>query len=372
MSFLRLEQVEKRWPDGTHAVRGVNLEIARGEFVVLLGPSGCGKTTTLRMIAGLEQISGGRIVLDGRDITKLPASQRDIGMVFQFYALYPHLTVAENIAFPLECARVPRKEAQSIVAQLAQQLELTELLQRRPRALSGGDQQRVALARAMARKPAVWLMDEPLGTLDASRRADMCEFIRAQQLEHGVATVYVTHDQEEAMRLADRVVVMSAGSILQAGPPHAVYDEPADLFVARFVGSPGMNLIDANLVGVGGRAVVMLAGCETEFETNRSQRPGSVLLRAGPTYERPTVVGKVVLGARPEYVRPGVTGSIRGRVALDAFMGSHRYVHVDTECGRWIALQSARAASAVGDEVRLSIDPRGLRFFDAESGGRLD
>lgn len=355
MSFLRLEQVEKRWPDGTHAVRGVKLEIARGEFVVLLGPSGCGKTTTLRMIAGLEHTSNGRIELDGRDITKLPASQRDIGMVFQFYALYPHLTVAENIAFPLECARVPRKEAQTIVARLAQQLELTELLQRRPRALSSGDQQRVALARAMARKPAVWLMDEPLGTLDASRRADMCEFIRAQQLEHGVATVYVTHDQEEAMRLADRVVVMSAGSILQAGPPHVVYDEPADLFVARFVGSPGMNLVEATIVEGAQRAAVKLAGCESAFESNRTLPSG-----------------RIMFGARPESVRPGLAGSLRGRVALDAFMGSHRYVHVDTACGRWIALQSARAASAVGDEVRLSIDPLGMRFFDATSGRRLE
>jgi len=353
VSFLGLERVEKTWPDGTRAVRGVDLSIARGEFVVLLGPSGCGKTTTLRMIAGLEQPTAGRITLDGREITHLPASQRDIGMVFQFYALYPHLTVAENIAFPLECSGVGRAERSAVVAKLAEQLELTALLKRRPRTLSGGDQQRVALARAMARKPAAWLMDEPLGTLDASRRADMCEFIRAQQLEHKVATVYVTHDQEEAMRLADRVVVMSAGEILQAATPHQVYDDPADLFVARFVGSPGMNLIEGEARGELGASVVALRG--------------DVELRMPSEVRR----GALVVGVRPEYLRPSPDGSIRGRVALDAFVGSHRYLHVDAPCGRVVAMQAARERARVGDEVRLAVDPRGLRVFEPDSGRRL-
>jgi multiple sugar transport system ATP-binding protein len=352
VSFLQLEQLEKTWPDGTRAVRAVDLAIERGEFIVLLGPSGCGKTTTLRMIAGLEQPTAGRIVLDGRDVTHLPASARDIGMVFQFYALYPHLSVAENIAFPLECAGVAKSERLAVARRLAEQLELTHLLARRPRGLSGGDQQRVALARAMARKPAAWLMDEPLGTLDASRRADMCEFIRAQQLEHGVATVYVTHDQEEALRLADRVVVMSAGAVLQVGPPHEVYDEPADLFVARFVGSPGMNLIDAEATGAG--ASLQPRGCEVKLASPKPVRPGAV-----------------VLGVRPEHVRLDPRGELRGRVVLDAFMGSHRYVHVDAACGRVVALQPALSSSATGEEVRLSIEPRGLRVFDGQGGRRL-
>lgn len=354
MSFLELQALAKVWPDGTPAVRGVDLSIERGEFIVLLGPSGCGKTTTLRMIAGLERPTAGRIKLAGRDITDRPASERDIGMVFQFYALYPHLTVAENIAFPLECAGVPRAERQRVASGLAEKLELTALLDRRPRALSGGDQQRVALARAMARKPAAWLMDEPLGTLDASRRADMCEFIRAQQLEHEVATVYVTHDQEEAMRLADRVVVMNAGAILQVGAPHDVYDQPADLFVARFVGSPGMNLVEAKAVS---------GGATTELEVLGASRAlaSSVAVRTGA----------VVLGARAEYVRIDASGPLAGRVVLDAFMGSHRYVHVDTPAGRMVALQRATEPLRAGAEIRLSIDPAGLRLFDPQSGRRL-
>jgi multiple sugar transport system ATP-binding protein len=354
VSFLELEQLEKTWPDGTRAVRAVDLSLERGEFVVLLGPSGCGKTTTLRMIAGLEQPTSGRIVLDGREVTRLPASERDIGMVFQFYALYPHLSVAENIAFPLECTGVARAERLAVARRLAEQLELTHLLDRRPRGLSGGDQQRVALARAMARKPAAWLMDEPLGTLDASRRADMCEFIRAQQLEHTVATVYVTHDQEEAMRLADRVVVMNAGAVLQVGPPHEVYDEPADLFVARFVGSPGMNLLDAETSSSHGVAVLQPRGCDLKLALTRTIGAGAV-----------------IVGVRPEYVRLDPSGDLRGRVVLDAFMGSHRYVHVDAPCGRLVALQPAHASVASGDEVRLTIDPKGLRVFDPQSGRRL-
>jgi multiple sugar transport system ATP-binding protein len=274
-------------------------------------------------------------------------------MVFQFYALYPHMSVADNIAFPLECAGVSKRERRAVVERTAGQLELTALLDRRPRELSGGDQQRVSLARAMVRDPAVWLMDEPLGTLDASRRGEMCEFIRTRQLERQVTTVYVTHDQEEAMRLADRVVVMSNGELLQVAPPHEIYDEPADLFVARFVGSPGMNLIEGE-VGAGSSGAAFRARGELQLELPANTRSGAA-----------------VLGVRPEFVRVAPRSALRGRVVLDAFEGAHRYVHLDTAFGRVIARTPANAHARAGDELGLEFDPRGLRLFDAANGRRL-
>ncbi|MCY2960537.1 MAG: ABC transporter ATP-binding protein [Planctomycetota bacterium] len=350
MSFLALEKLEKRWPDGTHAVRGVDLAISEGELVVLLGPSGCGKTTTLRMVAGLEMPSAGRVRLGGADVTALPPSQRDVGFVFQFYALYPHMTVAENIAFPLECAGVARPERDAAVQRVAERLDLVALLGRRPRALSGGDQQRVGLARAMVRKPRLWLMDEPLGSLDAARRAEMCELIRVQQLADRVTTIYVTHDQEEAMRLADRIVVMSQGEIVQAAPPREVYDRPATLFVAKFVGSPGMNLIEGDVragrfVPAGAHASIALPNAVAD--------------------------GRVVLGARPEHLRLDPAGALRGRVALEAHAGPWRHVHVEGPWGRALALTSAHETHATGAEVRVAFDPAGIRLFDAASGRSL-
>src|SRR5437016_655873 len=204
MAFLSLEKLRKVYPDGTEAVRGIDLTCDEGELVVLLGPSGCGKTTTLRMIAGLEIATAGRIELASRDVTRLPPAERDVGFVFQFYALYPHLSVRENIAFPLRSVGVPSQEIRHRVESVADRLGLTRMLGAYPRQLSGGDQQRVSLGRAMVRRPRVWLMDEPLGTLDADQRLAMRDFIREQQIEAGVTTVYVTHDQEEAMSLADR------------------------------------------------------------------------------------------------------------------------------------------------------------------------
>jgi multiple sugar transport system ATP-binding protein len=352
--LLELSGLAKTWPDGTQAVRGVDLAIDEAEFVVLLGPSGCGKTTTLRMIAGLEQPTAGRVALAGRDVTNLRPSERDIGFVFQFFALYPHMSVAENIGFPLECAGVARDERRAVVARLAERLGLVELLARKPRQLSGGDQQRVALARAMARKPALWLMDEPLGQLDAALRADMCEFLRAQQLEQRAATVYVTHDQDEALRLADRIVVMDGGSVLQVGAPHDVYDEPATLFVARFVGSPGMNLIHGD---------VRTRNGASSFHT-RGDAGSIALARRAPD-------GEAVLGIRPERIRLDVGGSIRGRVVLDAFAGACRYQHVDTPFGRIAVRTSAQRAAREGEEARLALDDDAVRLFDAASGRRL-
>ncbi len=349
MAFLSLEELRKVYPDGTEAVRGIGLAIDEGEFVVLLGPSGCGKTTTLRMIAGLEIATAGRVTLAGTDVTTLRPADRDVGFVFQFYALYPHLSVRENIAFPLRSVGTPRREIESRVDAVAQRLGLTSLLHLHPRQLSGGDQQRVSLARAMVRRPRAWLMDEPLGTLDADRRLAMRDFLREQQLESKVTTVYVTHDQEEAMSLADRIVVMNAGRILQVGSPQEVYDAPADLFVANFVGSPGMNFIkgridDGHFVPNGGGAIA----------TGRKLRPGPA-----------------VLGVRCEYVRAGTDGAIAATVAVDEYLGSYRSVYFDTPVGRIIARESAGERRGVGDAARIGFDPAHVNLFDAESGRRL-
>jgi ABC-type sugar transport system ATPase subunit len=354
VSFLSLERLEKVWPDGTRAVRDVDLAIEEGEFVVFLGPSGCGKTTTLRMIAGLEAPSAGRVRLAGRDVTELPPSRRDVGFVFQFYALYPHLTVEENVAFPLECARLPKAERRAAVAAVAARLGLDPILRRKPRELSGGDQQRVGLARAIVRKPALWLFDEPLGTLDADRRGEMCEFLRSRQLEQRVTTVYVTHDQDEAMRLADRVVVMSEGAILQVDAPEKVYDEPATLFVARFLGSPGMNLLRGEIRREHGISVFRASG-----STDAIALP------------RLTAAGPAVLGFRPERARLDAEGPFAGRVALDAFHGSCRYAHVEGAFGRVAVRTDASSSSAAGESARFTIDAEGMRLFDVESGRRI-
>jgi multiple sugar transport system ATP-binding protein len=306
------------------------------------------------MIAGLELATGGSIRLGGRDVTHARPSERDVGFVFQFYALYPHLSVAENIAFPLECGGMKRSERDQIAREVARALELEELFDRKPRELSGGDQQRVALARAIVRKPAAWLMDEPLGTLDADRRLEMCEFVRKRQIESRVTTVYVTHDQEEAMRLADRIVVMSDGSILQDGPPAIVYDDPSTLFVANFVGSPGMNFVSGELV---------------ESREGLAFRPNASALEiAAPRANR---AGEATLGVRSEFVRVDRSGSIRGRVVVDEYLGSSRSLHVETPIGRLVVRGDADAHGRAGEEVALAFDPAHVRWFDPRTGRRI-
>jgi multiple sugar transport system ATP-binding protein len=355
MSFLVLERLQKTYGDGTIAVRGIELTIERGELVVLLGPSGCGKTTTLRMIAGLELATSGSIRLAGNDVTRLSPSRRDVGMVFQFYALYPHLTVRDNIAFPLRAARAPRAEVQSRVDAVAARMDLGALLARYPRQLSGGDQQKVALARAIVRRPSIYLMDEPLGTLDADQRLGMRELIRAEQLASGVTTIYVTHDQEEAMSLADRVVVMDGGRIRQVGAPGAVYDRPADLFVARFVGSPGMNFIEGEiLVREAGASFVAAAG-QVELELPRGERART---------------GRVILGVRCEHVHEDADGPIAGRLVMEEYLGSACNVHLQTAAGRLVMRAARSSGYARGSALRVRLDSAHLSFFDAASGER--
>jgi multiple sugar transport system ATP-binding protein len=340
-------------------VQGIDFAAEQGELVALLGPSGCGKTTTLRMVAGLEIATGGVISLAGRDITRFRPSQRDIGMVFQFYALYPHLRVRDNIAFPLRAAGLPVAEVESRVHVVATQMGLGGLLRLYPKQLSGGDQQKVSLARAIVRRPAVFLMDEPLGTLDADQRLAMRELIRTEQLASKVTTIYVTHDQEEAMSLADRVVVMSQGRIRQVGTPAEVYDQPADLFVATFVGSPGMNFIRCQVASRNDKPQLLSEQGQVSFDM-----PVELAGRA-PTSP------STLLGIRCEHVHEDPDGAIVGRVVTEEYLGSARIVHVDTPCGRLVVRAGAGAPRALGSELRLRVDPAQVSVFDAATEARL-
>ena len=354
MSFLELNRLSKTYAEGTAAVKGIDLRCEEGEFVVLLGPSGCGKTTTLRMIAGLEVPTGGQIKVAGADVTAMSPAARDVGFVFQFYSLYPHLTVRDNIAFPLESMEdVPRRRRER-VAEILARLRLEALADRYPPQLSGGDQQRVALARAMVRRPRLYLMDEPLGTLDADLRLEMREWIRGRQLEMRVTTIYVTHDQEEAMSLADRVVVMDEGRIRQSGTPAEVYDRPADLFVAHFVGSPAMNLIEGEVDGEG-------KDCRFTPSAGGWDVP----------LPRPLRGGRTVLGVRPEFVRPAFPGLLEARVLTEEYLGFCRNVYLDTGSGRLTMQVDGSGSYRRGEEVSLGFDLRHIRCFDADTGEGL-
>jgi ABC-type sugar transport system ATPase subunit len=354
VSFLVLEGLQKTYGDGTLAVRGIDLAIDEGELIVLLGPSGCGKTTTLRMIAGLEHATGGSIRLAGKDVTRLRPSQRDVGMVFQFYALYPHLTVRENIGFPLRAGGAPPSEIRSRVDAVVARMDLEALLSSYPKQLSGGDQQKVSLARAIVRRPAVYLMDEPLGTLDADQRLAMRELIRSEQMASKVTTLYVTHDQEEAMSLADRVVVMEGGRIRQVGTPAEVYDRPADLFVAAFVGSPGMNFISGQVTVGSGTPTFMSRSGHVHIDLPHVAR-----------CERAT------LGVRCEHVHEEEDGPIVGNVLTEEYLGNAKHVHVQTEVGRLIMRAASGSLRPRGSPLRLRLDPTQISVFDATTEERL-
>ena len=298
MSRIALEGITKRYQDGTTAVRSLDLSIADGELMVLVGPSGCGKTTALRMVAGLEEITEGTILIDGRPVNDMEPRDRDIAMVFQSYALYPHLTVRDNMGFSLKYRKTPKQEIRRRVDEAARILELEELLGRKPRQLSGGQRQRVAMGRAIVRQPRAFLMDEPLSNLDAKLRVQMRAEIARLQRSLGVTTIYVTHDQTEAMTLGSRVAVLRHGVLQQVASPQELYRRPANLFVAGFIGSPAMNLIEATLErggdsGTGGPQVI--------FGTHRLRVPDGVI-RQHPALEK--YLGRtVVTGIRPEHLR---------------------------------------------------------------------
>jgi len=331
------------------AVADVSLTIRDGTFTVLLGPSGCGKTTTLNMIAGLEEVTAGTILFDGDEVQDLPPHKRDIAMVFQSYALYPNRSVRENIGFPLRMQKVDRKEIEERVLAVAGKLGIGDLLERRPRALSGGQQQRVALARAIVRRPRVFLLDEPLSNLDAKLRADMRFELKGLQRDLGGTFVHVTHDQAEAMSLADSMVVMDGGLVQQVGPPLEVYQRPANLFVATFVGIPTMNLIPGHVTDGTFRA----AGWEFGVGGSMAAQPVTMGLRS-----EDVVLERAAEGAA-------------GRVRLVEQVGSDALIDVETAFGRLVVRTSADATFGPGDPVQFRANARRLHLFDPESGQRL-
>ena len=351
MATIELKKVAKLFGE-SYAVRPLDLRIGDGEFVALLGPSGCGKTTTLRMIAGLETTSEGTIAINGQDVTRQPPSGRDIAMVFQFFALYPHLSVRENIAFPLKAQGERGDEVGRKVAAVAQLLQIESLLNFKPPELSSGDQQRVSLARALVRNPACFLMDEPLGALDADFRETMRSEIKKLMLSIHGTTVYVTHDQIEAMAMADRIVVMSQGEVQQIGTPAQVYHHPKTLFVARFIGSPGMNLLEGDWIDGA-----------LHFADDSRYIP--------PTAWRDVLSGRVVLGFRPETVIIDPAGQIPGTVFVVDLHGSYTMAIINC-CGLQIHARVDRdSALRVGDQVRLNLREAGIRFFDPASEKEL-
>ncbi len=340
-------------------IHGIDLEIASGEFIVLVGPSGCGKSTLLRMIAGLEEITAGTLRIDGRVINDLAPADRNIAMVFQDYALYPHMSVAENMAFGLKMRKTAVPEIEARVAAAAAVLKLEPLLDRRPAQLSGGQRQRVAMGRAIVRAPDAFLFDEPLSNLDAALRVEMRLEIARLHRRMGATTVYVTHDQVEAMTLAERIVVMNAGRVEQVGRPMELYERPATLFVARFIGSPTMNTLDCPVSIVDGAAAVGLPG-------------GDVRLTRPPNAAR--LGDRVTVGVRPEDLRRCEPSEawFTGELAMVERLGSQTYGHIDIGGDRMITVEFPRNTElGVGDEVSVRGDADRLHLFDATTDRRL-
>ena len=355
---------------GVVAVQQFNIDIADKEFIVLVGPSGCGKSTTLRMIAGLEEISEGEVIIDGRVVNDVPPKDRDIAMVFQNYALYPHMTVYENMAFSLKLKKVDKKTIDEKVREAAEILDITQYLDRKPKALSGGQRQRVAIGRAIVREPKVFLMDEPLSNLDAKLRNQMrAEIIKLRQ-RINTTFIYVTHDQTEAMTLGDRIVIMRDGFIQQIGTPQEVFNHPANLFVAGFIGTPQMNFFDAELKKTGDKYSVMLYG--TEFAISEEKQAS---LRA-----HGAAAGPVVLGVRPEHIMlcdKGAT-SVKATVDVSEMMGSSIHLHVNAN-GKDVVLVIAtvdlpedhKFGYRYGEEVSFTFSENVVHIFDKESGKAL-
>jgi multiple sugar transport system ATP-binding protein len=351
MAEIRVEHLHKAFGDFV-AVRDSNFTVADGEFFVMLGPSGCGKTTTLRMIAGLELPTSGEILLDGDDVTFNRAAHRDIAFVFQLFALYPHMNVRRNLEYPLKAQGVARDEIDRQVAEVARLLRLEGVLDARVGGLSSGDRQRVALGRAIIRRPKAFLMDEPLGALDAEFRELMCEELRLLHDRIDATTVYVTHDQVEAMAMGDMIAVMDKGDVLQVGPPAEIYGRPATRFVAGFIGSPAMNFLPAKGPLAPGTRNVRVNGAEVEVP----------LLHESLDHD------DAVLGARPEHVEVAADGPLRGRVFGVEYMGARQLITVDTDAGRLKIRAPNTVRASFGETVGLRFKSDALVVFD----GRTD
>ena len=362
MADVVLKDIGKRY--GEHSVMaGLNLDIADGEFVVLVGPSGCGKSTTLQMIAGLETASSGSIHIGGRDVTGMPPKSRDISMVFQSYALFPHMSVRDNIAFGPKIRRVPKAEIAEQVGAVAKLLQIDNYLERLPKALSGGQRQRVALARALVRRPGVFLMDEPLSNLDAKLRIEARSFLSKMHQDLGITTVYVTHDQSEAMTMGNRIVVMKDGLIQQAASPLVVYNQPANQFVASFIGSPAMNCFELGFAD--GRLIDPEAGIDLAL-------PGRFCGRLANHAGR-----KVVLGIRPEDLRVVsgservVAGTLNFRIEVLQHLGHETLLDMVAGAHRAIVRSTASEDAAVGETRAFAIDMDKVHFFDPATGQSL-
>jgi multiple sugar transport system ATP-binding protein len=390
MASVVLDNVNKVYPNGYHAIDDLSLSIEDGEFLVLVGPSGCGKSTALRMVAGLEDISSGEMTIGERVVNEVQPKDRDIAMVFQNYALYPHMTVAENIGFALKLAKVPKAEIAERVAKAAQTLDLTEQLSKKPGQLSGGQRQRVAMGRAIVRQPKAFLMDEPLSNLDAKLRVQMRAEIARLQRDLGVTTIYVTHDQVEAMTMGDRVAVLKRGVLQQVDTPQNLYDNPSNVFVGGFIGSPSMNLFTADLVRHDGGLAVMVGDQALRLSDQ------AVASRSGLDG---FVDSQVVVGLRPEDIEDAsvmqddAPSTIETRVTLVEALGAELIVHFplsatpyeimdeefegedavaaatdETGNSIFVARVSPRSTAAIGEPITLGIDTTRLHFFDPKSG----
>ena len=364
MASLSLQHITKRYPNGFEAVKDFNLEIADKEFIIFVGPSGCGKSTTLRMIAGLEEISSGDLIIDGKVMNDVEPKDRDIAMVFQNYALYPHMTVFDNMAFGLKLRKVPKDEIKAKVEEAARILDLEKLLDRKPKALSGGQRQRVAMGRAIVRNPKVFLMDEPLSNLDAKLRVQMRSEIASLHNRLGATIIYVTHDQTEAMTLGTRIVVLKDGVIMQVDSPQKLYNEPNNLFVAGFIGSPQMNFIDAVCKVEGERVTLNFEKTSVVLPPAKAKK----LIDGG--YNGKTVV----MGIRPEDIGDS---QIEIEAHKDAvfetdvtgyeLLGSEVLLYFNVAGTAMTAKVDSRTTARMGDHITLAIDPEKIHCFDKET-----